>query len=113
MGECNQVATSAVVVLVPKVWNESEDFGRDLVDRCESVPPGPNQAEDFLSQNVELNATRISRNSLVRFVRLTSAMSEAVAILKTQVSASDARYFTTPGVPRVNSRILQKFLGCA
>jgi len=45
------------VVRIPEVWDESEDFGRDAVDRSELVPPGPDQAEDFesvLLEDVEL-----------------------------------------------------------
>jgi hypothetical protein len=76
-----------IVVVIPKVRNESEDFGRDPVDRCKVVPPGPNQVEDLenvLFQNVELNTTRVSRDPRIRFdslVRLTSAWSNAVAAL--------------------------------
>jgi len=44
-------------VLIQKVWNESEDFGRDLVDRSDPVPPGPDQLKDIekvLLDDVEL-----------------------------------------------------------
>ena len=57
MGECDQVSISVVIVLIPKVRNESEDFGRDPVDWCHPVSPEPNQVEDlksFLLENVEL-----------------------------------------------------------
>ena len=32
-----------------KVRDESEDLGRDFVDRGKRVPPAPDQAEDFKS----------------------------------------------------------------
>ena len=73
MGECDYVLVYVVVVFVPKVWDESEDVGRDLVDWCHRIPPEPNQVEDLknaLFQNIELNATRISRNHCIRLVRL-------------------------------------------
>jgi len=41
------------VPLVPVVWNEDEDFGRDLVDWGEPVLQGPNEAEDFESVPLE------------------------------------------------------------
>ena len=55
MSQCDNVLVS--VAHVPKVWNESEDFGRDLVDRREYVSPNANQAEDLegvLFEGVEL-----------------------------------------------------------
>ena len=57
MGECNQVSISVVVVLIPEVRNEGEDFWRDPVDWREPIPTGPNQVEDLesiLLENVEL-----------------------------------------------------------
>jgi hypothetical protein len=64
VGECNQVSISVVAVIaavvavfIPKVRDESEDFGRDPVDWCNLVPPEPNQVEDLESvflENVEL-----------------------------------------------------------
>ena len=45
------------VVLFPGVWDESEDFGRDLVDWSECVLHGPNETEDFRSllfENIDL-----------------------------------------------------------
>ena len=32
---------------IPKIRDESEDFGRDAVDWGDPVPPGSEQAEDF------------------------------------------------------------------
>jgi hypothetical protein len=57
VGQSDYVSVSVVVALVPKVRNESEDFGRDPVDWCYPVPPGPNQVEDLesiLLENVKL-----------------------------------------------------------
>jgi hypothetical protein len=51
------VLISGVVGIRKKVRNEGEDFGRDLVDRCNPVSPRPNQAEDLeslLFENIEL-----------------------------------------------------------
>jgi hypothetical protein len=48
---------SVVVVLIPKVRDDGEDFGRDPVDWRNLVPPEPNQVEDLESvflENVEL-----------------------------------------------------------
>jgi len=55
MSQCDNFLVS--VARIPKVWNEGEDFGRDLVDRREQIPPNANQAEDLesvLLENVEL-----------------------------------------------------------
>jgi len=35
------------VARIPKVWNEGEDFGRDLVDRCKYVFTNANHAEQL------------------------------------------------------------------
>jgi len=40
-------------VLVPEVGDEGEDFRRDAVDRCETIPPGSDQAEDLGSVLLE------------------------------------------------------------
>jgi len=56
-------------VWIPKVRNESEDFGRDLVDWCDRVSPEPNQVEDLesvLLENVELEYNKYQ--SHVHFV---------------------------------------------
>ena len=34
---------------VPEIWDESEDFARNLVDWSMSVPPRPDQAKDLES----------------------------------------------------------------
>ena len=55
MSQCDRCSVSDV--LVPEIRNESEDLERDLVDRCEPVPPIPDEAEDFKSvllENVDL-----------------------------------------------------------
>ena len=55
MGECDYVLIS--LVRVPKVWDESEDFGRDSVYWRDNVSPGPNQMENLenvLLKNIEL-----------------------------------------------------------
>ena len=74
MGECNQVSISVVEGLIPKVWNESEDFGRDPIDWRNPVPPESNQVEDLenvLLKNVELKCNmRQSQSSRpIRSVR--------------------------------------------
>ena len=46
MGQRDQLSVS-LAVAVPEVRDESKDFGRDLVDRGQSIPQGPDQAEDF------------------------------------------------------------------
>ena len=84
MGQCDNVLVS--VARVPKVWNEGEDFGRDLVDRRENVSPDANQAEDLdsvLLEGVELkfNACQLQSTRPFSLVRLTSALSGAVATL--------------------------------
>ena len=82
---------SVVVVLIPKVRDDGEDFGRDPVDWCSLVPPEPNQVEDLesaLLENVKLNMQQplavIPMCDL--FVRLTSATSRVVVVLPTQIS---------------------------
>ena len=55
MGQWDDVLIS--LARIPKVRNKAEDFGRDLVDWCELVPPNTNQAEDLesvLLENVDL-----------------------------------------------------------
>ena len=55
MGECDY--TSISHERAPKVRNENEDFWRDPVDRCNPVPPGPNEVEyleSVLFDGVEL-----------------------------------------------------------
>ena len=47
MSQCDHLAFGVVVILIPEVRDEGQDFGRDLVDRNQRVPPRPNQAEDF------------------------------------------------------------------
>lgn len=44
-----------------KVWNESEDLGRDLVDGCDSVPPRPDQQEDI--EGVLLESVKLEYNA--------------------------------------------------
>ena len=51
MGQRDDVLVS--LVRITKVRNEREDFGRDLVDRCEFVLPNTNQAEDLESVLLE------------------------------------------------------------
>ena len=54
-GGCDQALIS--VARVQKVRNESENFGRDLVDWCDGISPGPTEVEDFesiLFESVEL-----------------------------------------------------------
>ena len=51
MGQCNHVLISTL--RIQEVRDETEDFWRDLVDWCESVPPGPNQAENLESISLE------------------------------------------------------------
>ena len=72
MGECDQISIS--VAHVPTVRKESEDFGRDLVDRCDAVSPGPNEVEDFesiLFENIELEIqnTSVTIRASILFVR--------------------------------------------
>lgn len=55
MGQRDYILIS--VFRIPKVRDESEDFGGDPVDRCDHVFPGPDQAEDLgsvLLENVQL-----------------------------------------------------------
>ena len=55
----------------PKVWKESEDFGRNLVDWCDAVSPGPNQVEDLESisfENIELEC-KLRQSQSVRSFR--------------------------------------------
>ena len=51
MSQCDDAFVS--VARIQKVWNEGEDFARDLVNRCERVFPKANQAEDFRSASLE------------------------------------------------------------
>ena len=66
---------------IPEVRNESEDFRWDLVDWCEAVSPGSNQAEDLenvLLESVELktkNETRVSDRPHIHLVGSTSVVS--------------------------------------
>jgi len=56
VGQCDYVSVF-IASFAPKVRKESEDFGRDLVDWCGRVPPGPNEAENLdcvLFKNIEL-----------------------------------------------------------
>lgn len=114
MGQYDYVLISPVLVslaLIPKVWDKSEDFGRDPVDWCDSVSPGPNQAEDFgnaLLENIELNSNTCQSKSVVpfRFIRCTSALSGVVAILRTRIQFSDTIYFTAPNALFVKNHAL-------
>ena len=76
---------SVFVPFPPVVWDESEDLGRDPVDRGERILQGPNQAEDFetiLFEIVDLNTRRVSHTQTpVLLVCFTSAISRVVAIL--------------------------------
>jgi hypothetical protein len=72
MGKRNQVSVSAATVFIPKVRDESEDFGRDPVDWRDTVPPEPNKVEDLkrvLLENVELECNAsvviLAFNSLI------------------------------------------------
>ena len=71
MSQRGQVSISPVPN--PKVRNESEDLGRDPVDRGEAVPPGPDQAEDFKSVPFESSDLKESTHKWpvirLRFVR--------------------------------------------
>ena len=51
MSQCDGCLFSNI--LIPEVWNEDEDLGRDLIDWCEPVPPGSDQAEDLGSVLLE------------------------------------------------------------
>lgn len=70
MGKCLQVSVSAVVVLMPKVWDSSEDFGRDPVDWRDTAPPEPNKVEDL--KNVSLENVELNRNTSVVILALDS-----------------------------------------
>jgi hypothetical protein len=117
MGECDQVSIPTVAVLIPKAWNESEDFGRDPVDRCRPVPPEPNQAEDLenvLLENIKLkcNARQSPSSYSIRsFVQpqLYPGPSRSCGLKFQSPGMTD---FTIPDIPRVNSGVLQEFLGC-
>jgi len=55
MSQCDSVLVS--LVRIPKVRDENEDFGRDLVDWCSHILPNADQAEDFesvLLENIDL-----------------------------------------------------------
>ena len=60
MGQCDYVSIS--LVHIPKVRNDSEDLGRNLVDRCRHVSPNTNQVEDLESVSLEnVDLERVAR----------------------------------------------------
>ena len=68
MSQRNKVLVS--FVRIPKVRDEGEDFGRDLVDWCEHVLPNANQAEDLKSvllENTDLEHAKHQLQSTRRF----------------------------------------------
>jgi len=94
MGERDYILLFFVCVptmCIPKVRKEREYFWRDSADWRDPVPPGSNQVEDLEGvplEIVELKSTRVSCNHCVRsFLRLTSAISGVIAVLKTRMSA--------------------------
>ena len=44
MSQCDDAFV--FVARIPEIWNEGQDFGRDLVDRCEYVFTTANHAEE-------------------------------------------------------------------
>jgi len=77
---------------MPKVRNEGENFGRDLVDWRDPVPPGPNQLVDLENvslEDIELKCdTRKSQyKCMLLIVCLTSAGSGATVVLQIRISA--------------------------
>ena len=68
MGQRDGVLIS--LVRVPKVRNEGEDLGGDLVDRYEHVLPNSNQLEDLERaslENVDLEHTMYQLQSMRPF----------------------------------------------
>jgi hypothetical protein len=102
---------------VPEVRNDSEDFGRDPVDRGEAVPPEPNETEDLesvLLESVDLkseneNTRARERPSIHRFISVgsTSVVTRiALATLKGVFESSNTTCSTDPDVPCAKIHIL-------
>jgi len=92
VGLCDHISVSEVHM--PKVRNQSENFGRGPIDWGKSVSPGPNQAGD-LESILFKNVKGSTRDATTRF------------------QPSDTIYFIVSDILRVKDHILQDFLRSA
>ena len=108
---CQWNCSYVFVPYLPIVWNEGENFGRNLVDWSESILQGPNQAEDvegILLKNINLKYVKNqlpSRHPCYPF-HLTSALPRVVTSLPSCILVPDAMYSTASDVLHIKSRAL-------